>query len=283
MQTGRFLSANSSLGRAPTRRRRVDRSRKCFEVTSRGDLKEKALVFLQPPATHSAQLPDRPAGAGRRGAEQLMSPAGKGDTPPRSTSAPSGCALPCPLRAHCAPAGRASAPPASSSSLSSPVPADSRKLPHSLGTLSQSGGPRAPQQCPGDTPRFREVQALPAGGGEHVAPSGGGGRRAGGARLSRQMETAAGRGLVKRVCRACPVPAPGTEDRRSVWGSGRPAPSLRPRGLPCGVASGRPPPASEHHFPSAKWDTASWAVAGIGRDSAGDLTQLVYTLVVVTL
>lgn len=42
MQTGQFLSANSSPGRAPTRRRRADRSGKCFEVTYRGDLKEKS-------------------------------------------------------------------------------------------------------------------------------------------------------------------------------------------------------------------------------------------------
>lgn len=60
MQTGLFLSANSSPGRAPTRRRRANPSGKCLQVTYRGDLKEKALVFLQPPATHSVSKTPRP-------------------------------------------------------------------------------------------------------------------------------------------------------------------------------------------------------------------------------
>lgn len=77
MQTGLFLSANSSLGRAPTRRRRANRSGKCFGVTYRGGLKERVLVFLQPPTTHSAsktpeagdqRLPAQPVGGvGSRG------------------------------------------------------------------------------------------------------------------------------------------------------------------------------------------------------------------------
>lgn len=126
MQTGRFLSANSSLGRAPTRRRRANTSRKCLEVTYRGDLKEKALVFLQPPATHSAsKTPDQPSlEQGGRGWSSSFTRQEKGNLQ-RSTSETSSCvghsSTKHLLSAYCVPAKHFSTSLGFSSILNSPL------------------------------------------------------------------------------------------------------------------------------------------------------------------
>lgn len=109
MQTGRFLSANGSPGRASARRRRANRSGKCFEVTYRGDLKEKSPRVFTPSSDSAAcKTPPKSQGARRRGVGLLLIyQAGKGGNSAEFDLSDSSCVLPSSpkhlLSAYCVP------------------------------------------------------------------------------------------------------------------------------------------------------------------------------------